>query len=179
MSRLAEPKPVKLITGVIYRPDAEIGRCLEALSRELGEAGHTSGPRPFDSTPYYRSEMGDGLSRIFVAYKKLIARDKLRDIKIFTNELEKVFSYQNKRTVNIDPGYIAEEHLILATGKGYAHRPYLGSGVYADLTLMYVNDDWRPLEWTYPDYRGEEVLELFRKLRREYSKQLKKEEQKQ
>jgi hypothetical protein len=40
---------------------------------------------------------------------------------------------------------------------------------------MYVNDEWKTLDWTYPDYRNAETMELFRKLRNDYSKQLKEE----
>lgn len=175
MSSLKEPKPVRLITGVIFAPGANIGECMEELSRRFGEEAYRSAPLHFGGTHYYEGEMGTGLLRVFTAYKRLIPRETIRDVKIFTNEVEKVFSYDGGRTINIDPGYIAEEHLILATGKGFSHRPYLGCGVYADLTLMYVNDEWKPLDWTYPDYRKPETMELFRKLRNEYSKQLKEE----
>jgi len=175
MSSLNQPKPVRLIAGIIHTPDAKIAECMEQLARELGEEAYRSDPRPFDGTSYYEEEMGRGLQRVFTAYRRLISRETIRDVKIFTNEVEKVFSYGGGRTINIDPGYIAEEHLILATGKGFSHRPYLGGGVYADLTLMYVNDEWKTLDWTYPDYRNAETMELFRKLRNDYSKQLKEE----
>ena len=77
--------------------------------------------------------------------------------------------------LNIDPGYIALEHIILATGKGYSHRPYLGNGVYAELTLVYVRNGFRTLEWTYPDYGEAGMRELFSKLRDDYAAQLKEE----
>ena len=175
MSRLNQPKPVRLIMGIIFAPGARIGECMEKLAREFGEEVFRSDRRPFNGTHYYEEEMGKGLLRVFAAYKRLIPRETIRDVKIFTNEVEKVFSYDGGRTINIDPGYIAEEHLILATGKGFSHRPYLGRGVYADLTLMYVNDEWKPLDWTYPDYRKPGTMKLFKKLRNEYSKQLKEE----
>jgi len=98
----------------------------------------------------------------------LIKREELVGIKIFTNELEKVFSVEGKRRVNIDPGYVAHEHLILATGKAYYHRPYLGGGVYADLTLVYREGEFKPMEWTYPDYRTEEMRSIFKKIRAKY-----------
>ncbi len=65
--------------------------------------------------------------------------------------------------------------MILATGKGYSHRPYIGKGVYADLTLIYANGEFRPLEWTYPDYSTSEMRELFKRLREDYTNQLKEE----
>ncbi len=173
MSRLLEPKPVKLFTGVIYGPESSINECIGSLRDGIGEIEYMSGDMPFDYTKYYEEEMGTGLRRIIITYRDLIKREEIAEIKIFTNKLEEVFSYGNKRTINIDPGYIAQEHLILATGKGYSHRPYLGKGVYADLTLIYTKDEFRTLEWTYPDYGSGEMRELFKKLRQEYMNQLK------
>ena len=89
--------------------------------------------------------------------------------------MEKVFSYGGNRTINIDPGYIAQEHLILATGKGYSHRPYLGKGVYADLTLEYMGNEYQTLKWTYPDYGKKEMRKLIKELREKYVRQLNKE----
>lgn len=175
MSKLREPLPVKLITGIIYTPDSELEKCLESLTERFGETDFTSEGLPFDRTSYYEEEMGSGLKRKVVTFKKLIRREDIAEVKIFTNNLERVFSYENKRTINIDPGYLAQEHLILATGKGYSHRPYIGRGVYADLTLIYIHDEYRTLEWTYPDYGSEEMRGLFKRLRNEYINQLKEE----
>ena len=173
MSQLREPAPVKLFTGVIYGPSSPLDECIGSLEKGLGEIEFMSGDMPFDYTTYYQEEMGPALKRVIITFRRLIKREEIVGIKIFTNKLEKVFSYKNKRTINIDPGYIAQEHIILATGKGYSHRPYLGRGVYADLTLLYVKDDFRMLEWTYPDYGSDRMLALFRDLRHGYACQLK------
>jgi hypothetical protein len=173
MSHLLEPPPVKLFTGVIYGPSSHLDECVRSLKEGIGEIEFMSPEMPFDFTGYYEGEMGPGLRRVIITFKELINREEIVGIKIFTNKLEKVFSYENKRTVNIDPGYIAQEHVILATGKGYSHRPYLGRGVYADLTLIYTKDDYKKLDWTYPDYGSAGMAELFRRLRRDYVSQLK------
>ena len=75
--------------------------------------------------------------------------------------------------MNIDPGYIAKAHLILATGKGYSHRPYLRDGIYADLTLIYRNKAFQPLPWTYPDYASGEMIGMLTRIREKYFLQLK------
>jgi hypothetical protein len=74
--------------------------------------------------------------------------------------------------VNIDPGYLAKAHLILATGKGYSHRPYLRDGIYADLTLMYQDKSFRTLPWTYPDYAGDQMQGMLLRIRERYLLQL-------
>ena len=63
--------------------------------------------------------------------------------------MEGRFTEGGKRRLNIDPGYIAQAHLILATGKGFSHRPYLRDGIYADLTLIFQDGTFRSLPWTY------------------------------
>jgi hypothetical protein len=87
--------------------------------------------------------------------------------------VEERFISDRKRRVNIDPGYISLAHLILATGKGYTHRPYLRDGIYADLTLIYIGKSFRSLPWTYPDYAEEGAIEMFNRIRAKYVAQLK------
>ncbi len=176
MSDLLEPKPVRLLIGLIYSEDAPVDECINKLEEAFGEIDFMSEKFPFDFTSYYEEEMGKGLSRKILSFRKLIRRDDLVDIKTSTNKLEKIFSVEGKRRINIDPGYIAPEHLILATGKGYYHRPYLGKGVYADLTLVYRNKEYQSLDWTYPDYSSEEIKKLLKVLREKYILDLAKEQ---
>jgi hypothetical protein len=98
----------------------------------------------------------------------------LPEIKQTTNRLEEKYATPvGNRRINIDPGYLCSEHVILATTKGYTHRPYLREGIYADLTLIYRNKSFQPLEWTYPDYRQEEIIQLFNQFRKTYLEELK------
>ena len=129
---------------------------------------------PFDLTTYYTKEMGTPLFRHFITFEALIPMTSLPDIKHATNRLEKDYGTETgDRRINIDPGYLCLEHVILATTKGYSHRPYLREGIYADLTLVYHDESFRPLEWTYPDYRQAEVISLFNHWRKKYREDLK------
>jgi hypothetical protein len=172
MSKLIEPKPVKLLFSIIYKQSSFDNIKLK-LIESFGEMDFESEEMKFDKTDYYRAEMGDYLRRRFMAKKMLIKRDQLIDIKVLTNHLESETSKNDKREFNIDPGYLSHEHFVLATGKGYAHRPYLGKGVYADLTMIYRNNDFVNLEWTYPDYKGEEIKNIMTIIRNRYIENLK------
>ncbi len=172
MSKLKEPPSVKFFMGLIYTSQAHMRELFDKLEKKFGEIDFESNEIGFDHSSYYKEEMGEELTRKLITFKKLIKRDNIVEIKAFTNTLEEVFSYEGNRTINIDPGYIAQEHLILATGKGYSHRPYLGKGIYADLTLIYIKDEYRCLEWTYPDYGTTEARKLFKDLRNSYIAQL-------
>jgi hypothetical protein len=69
------------------------------------------------------------------------------------------------RPINLDPGCIALSKLVLATTKDQAHRIYLGRGIYAEITLTYLNGAFRPMPWTYPDYRTEPYRRFFEQVR--------------
>jgi hypothetical protein len=167
------PKPVKLMMSVIFSEDTALMRVLEDLESIYGEVDLLSDSLPFDFTDYYDEEMGAPLFRKFIAFRELVPRDALADIKKRANTIEERYSCDRCRKVNIDPGIISEGHLVLATTKACAHRPYLRDGIYADLALIFRNRSFRPLEWTYPDYRQGEVINIMNRLRRQYLEQLK------
>jgi hypothetical protein len=121
--------------------------------------------------------MGDLLLRRFASFDRLIRQEELASIKVQTNELEAEKTTKGNRRVNIDPGYLVAERLVLASGKNYGHRIYLGSGIYADLTLVYRDKDYQPLAWTYPDYGEEKVRRWLRAIREKYLIQLRQEKQ--
>ncbi len=172
---MSDPQPaeaVKLIASLFSGDGGPIGDALEALSEEYGRADFISAPIPFDYTDYYAKEFGGSLIRRFVAFERLIRPETLPEVKLWTNALEQRLSREGRRGVNIDPGYLARAHLILATGKGYTHRPYLRDGIYADVTLMYRDGKFHPLPWTYPDYAGGEMIGMLVRIREKYVLQL-------
>ncbi len=150
-----------------------IGTVCEVLRVQFGPIDFMSEALPFHFTSYYEAELGSNLIRRMISFQNLIAPELLPDIKLTTNSLEQRFTDERgNRTINIDPGYIALAHLILATGKGFAHRPYLRDGIYADLTLIFQAHTFRPLAWTFPDYRSAEMISLLNTLRTHYLTQL-------
>jgi len=175
VSRPREPQPVKLITSILGADTQATDTVIELLRNKFGKTDYVSDALKFDFTDYYEPEMGGGLQRRLISFAKLIMPDGLPEVKLATNKLEEDFAGHNgKRSLNIDPGYIALCHLILATGKGFAHRPYLRAGIYADLTLVYRAGRFQTLEWTFPDYGSEEMLNILTMLRERYFEQLKK-----
>jgi hypothetical protein len=173
MSKPTLAQRVKLVFSVFSAAVAQIDEAITMLSALYGQPDFISALMPFDYTNYYCAEMGDNLVRRFLSMEKLIRPESLPDIKLAANEIEDKFTARQRRSVNIDPGYLSQAHLILATGKGYSHRPYLRDGIYADLTLIYQNRQFCSLPWTYPDYADEKQLEMFGKIRARYLIQLK------
>jgi len=173
MGQVKEPKPAKLFMSLIASEGQFIEQGIENLRLDFGPVDFISEKFPFDITDYYFPEMGKNLFRHFITFQRLILRETLPDIKRRTNRLEEQYANPDgNRRINIDPGYISPEHVILATTKGYTHRPYLRDGIWADLTLVFRDKSFRPLEWTYPDYRGEKIIQLFNHLRKVYLENL-------
>ena len=163
-----------MIVSVLSRSQDMIVRVVNGLSTQFGDTDFISEIFPFDFTSYYEGEMGKGLIRRFLSLDETLLPDRLPDIKLYTNRLEEsLLDGHGNRKVNVDPGYISLSHLILATGKGYAHRPYLRNGIFADLTLIYKEKTFHALDWTYPDYRSKEIIRLMNSIRKKLVFQLK------
>jgi len=178
MSDPQPPEKVKLVASLFSGDAKMIEKALGLLSKKYGPMDYISSPLPFSYTDYYEREFGSPLIRRFVSFEQLIGPETLPDIKLYTNGLEKGLSSEGKRSVNIDPGYLSSAHLILATGKGYSHRPYLRDGIYADVTLMYQKREFHVLPWTYPDYAEKTTQQMLGRLREKYLLQLRGEEKK-
>jgi hypothetical protein len=167
-----EADDVKLVAS-LFSPEEKI---LEEVTLKLqgmfGPSDWISPPLFFDRTRYYEKEMGWPLHRRFLSFKNLIRPEAIVDIKLRTNVVEKEYLQEGNRRVNIDPGYIALERLVLATGKNYTHRTYLSKGIYADLTLVFHQGSFQTLAWTYRDYADPVAIGYFNDIREHYKSQL-------
>jgi hypothetical protein len=172
MSTPREADDVKLISSIFTPHEELIETAIEKLEELFGPLEWRSSLALFDRTRYYEKEMGWPLYRRFVSFRSLIRPESLVEVKIRTNELERMFVREGKRAVNIDPGYICMERLVLATGKNYTHRIHLAKGIYADLTLVFHKGSFRPLAWTYRDYAEEGLIVQFNEIRASYKAQL-------
>ncbi|NQT95635.1 MAG: DUF4416 family protein [Candidatus Omnitrophica bacterium] len=158
----------KLITGIIASSEKAFLGAEKLLKLKFGPIDYKSKKADFDVTNYYEKEMGAGLMRCFYSFAKLIDPAKLPAIKLKTNSFEKrVARYlkATRRAVNIDPGYITEAKLVLASTKNYYHRILLGRGIFAEITLSFRDGLFRPMEWTYPDYRTDGYIKIFNEVR--------------
>ncbi|MBI3091040.1 MAG: DUF4416 family protein [Candidatus Tectomicrobia bacterium] len=174
MGRARCPAPVKLIAGLLAREVPALEAGCRLLAERFGALERCSAPEPFSHSRYYEAEMGGPLVRLFCSFACLIDAAELPRIKRTTNDLEalRLLAASGGRRINLDPGYLAVDKVVLATTKGAAHRPYLGLGIYAELTYVYRSGAFDPLSWTYPDYRQPHVREFFAAVRRGYLTQL-------
>lgn len=173
MSANSKPDAVKLFIGFIFAREEVYLKTKYILERKFRQSDFESQSLPFNHTRYYEKEFGINLKRKFLSFQKLIPPEKLAQIKIITNKIEERLTYQGKRQINIDPGILSLSKVILATAKDYKHRIYLTKEIYAEVTLYYQNKSFKPWEWTYPDYKTPEYIQIFNHIRNIYSHQIK------
>jgi hypothetical protein len=173
MSLPKPPDPAKLVMSVFMKEKPLFETVFPLLETIGGPVDLVSRWMDFDFTDYYHREMGHPLFRRILAFKPLVNQADLADIKQATNEVEKRFARDGQRQINIDPGYLVPSRFVLATGKDFAHRIYIGKDLYADLTLMYIHKQFKPLDWTYPDYQSPEILRFLEQVRDKYQLDLK------
>ena len=182
MWKLKEPRPAKLIVGILASNHQCLHAAAELVTRKLGGADIASEVWPFDKTDYYKGQTGPRILRQFLSIEKLVDPGRLAKIKLQTNKLEQKLAKALKlplpRPVNLDPGIIEPSKLVLATTKNYSHRIYIGKNMYAEVTLIYDKGSWKPLDYTYPDYRQQCYFDFFEKVRTRLLEQLKLSDQK-
>ena len=169
MGEISTHQPVLLICAMISRyPDA-LRWGIDQLIAAYGPVALESPVYDFTETSYYNASMGDDLKKQFVAFETLVAPDAIVDAKRATNQLEQDYIAQHsapeERPLNLDPGYISQAKLVLATTKDRDHRLYMSKGIYAEVTLFFRKKEWCSSRWTYPDYQREDFQEYFSKCR--------------
>lgn len=170
MAEAASPAPVRFITGIL----AADARCLEAAREKASEAWG----RPdllsevwhFSDTRYYEQEMGSSILRQFLSFPAPLEREILcarkRQANGMERELADSLATPWRRPVNLDPGYVAPEKLVLASCKDFSHRLYIGEGVFAEATFFFRKKGVECLPWTFPDYASGRYDAFFLEVRR-------------
>ncbi len=155
-----EPEPGALLVSTLACNEEFALGVAARLEQEFGPLDLCSFWLSFAHSRYYEAEMGSSLGRYIFFFVEPLSRQLLVEAKLFTDHLETELVGAKGRRVNLDPGYLALDHLILASTKAVPHRPYLGKGIYADLTLVYECGQYIPLRWSYPDYASDYVRSL-------------------
>jgi hypothetical protein len=168
MSRLSRPSKGIIFSSILFKKDTvDKAQIISIWEKKWGPSivfFHPFSPMK----KYYSKEMGleEELERYFLLSLKPIQRVTLIKGKLWAVEQEKNFLFNfkeasQKRGVNWDIGILSMENVLLATGKNFTHRVYIGKGIFADLTLFFKKDSFQKLEWTYPDYGHTEIIEFF------------------
>ncbi len=157
----------KFFCGILINNSVNIEDFNKVLSQNYGEIELISDIFDFVETDYYFKEMGN-IKRYWVIFKDLVELDTLSDAKILANKIESTYLSQTGRNVNIDPGYMVEEKIVLASTKNFTHRIYIGKNIFAECTLYFKKGSFRDWPWSYADYKSEYGIKFFNNLRKDY-----------
>ena len=160
--------PIKIIVGLITNNKNIFSATTSILSKKFGPIDIESEILPFNHTDYYEQEMGQSLVRKFLSFRKLVKPDGVEKIKLLTNNIERRFCRSGKRSINIDPGYLTQNKLVLLTTKNYSHRLYIKNGIFAEVTLYFKNSEFQSWPWSYPDYKTDDYKNFFKRVRNTY-----------
>jgi hypothetical protein len=175
MGNIRESAPVKLFIGILTSFPEIFPELEDRLAARFGPVDLRSEELPFDLTHYYDEEMGTPIQRSFLGFEGLVDPARISEIKRSTNDLESDIAarhYRVKRPVNLDPGYLEESKIVLASTKNFYHRIFLMEGIYGEVTLQYRNGRWEAFPWSFPDFRSGRYDGFFTSLRRRYREQL-------
>ncbi len=175
MAKIRPPLPVKLFAGVLTSIPEIFPRAEQRLAALFGPVDSRGGPFLFDMTHYYDEAMGTPLYRCFLSFEKLIDPPAVAEAKVKTNDVEFAFADEYRsvqRPINLDPGYLEQSKIVLASTKNYYHRILISGGIYAEVTLHFEEGKWQSFPWTFPDYRTDQYLPFFSSLREKYRGQL-------
>lgn len=176
---MADPRdvdPVLLIVAAFSRHADLLAWARERLEKAFGAVALASEPYPFVQTDYYERTMGRDLRKQFLAFHDLVGPERLAEIKLATNDLEREVAIANSwpepRPLNLDPGMLTLGKFHLATTKDQAHRIYLRDGIFAEVTLRFQAGSFEPWPWTYADYRLPATIAFLNEARDWYRRQL-------
>ena len=139
------------------------GECKKDLIELFGEVSKESDEYDFDKfTSYYEKEMGKRLVKRFIVFRKDVEKKELSDVKLKTTDIEKKYAKDEKRTINLDPGYLNESELVLASFKrGTNYKEQISDKVWLHKVLEFKGKEAITFWHTFPDYREKKNQEWF------------------
>lgn len=159
------PEKAVLFAGALFSDPEVVEPAFAMLVEAFGDFLLASPPLKWNYTDYYDQELGTPIKRRYVFFRSIIDPSFLVEAKRITNEIETEFLHSGSRRINLDPGYLTLAKVVLASGKNYSHRIYLGKGVYAEIELYFQAGKYNAFHYTYPDYRDARFLKFFMKAR--------------
>jgi len=167
------PPLTKLFCGVLFTDEQLLVHAKELLLKKIGVIDFESEHYTFDVSDYYKPEMGWPIHRLFLSFEELINPKEISRIKIECNEIEDQLTVNDNRKVNLDPGYMDYDKLVLASAKYNWQKIYLDYGIFADLTLRYEKGKYLPFPWSFPDFKEGHYNKMLLRIREIYKLQMK------
>ncbi|MFH1686850.1 MAG: DUF4416 family protein [bacterium] len=164
-----EPPPGRLVVSTITSSWDALAEAVEHLERRFGRAIYETDQISCCHGERYLEEMGERVWRRLFSFERPVLRSSLPELKAACARIEPRFSDRLGdfcfRTVNIDPGILTSDNLVMASRHNANHRIYISGGTYAEVTLIYSRDRFTRLPWTDPDFCHPEVIDFLDRVR--------------
>ncbi len=164
--------PVKLYISLIYRDEPVRNDAKEFMVRRWGKIDFESDFVPFTPPDKMAQEMGVPLFRTFVSFERLMDPGQIGLVKIGCIGLEERLRHQGKRRVNLDPGYLDSNKVLITTTHGGPAKIYHSTGIYLDMLLLFTKGKCQALPWSLPEFKSQTYDDTFLKLHALYKDQL-------
>ena len=142
-----------LFMAIMYSSEDVFTKTKNDLISKYGEVKAEGSSYAFSFTDYYEKEMGSNLKKKFLIFNKEISKQDLIDIKLFITEIEEKYSINNKRTINIDPGYLSSKEFVLATFKQRSFKEKIHDKVWLHKVLEFDGNNIKHFFHTFADYK--------------------------
>ena len=154
--------PTALLCAALAPGAAAVHAAIDRLAERFGPVRARGPVFLFDMTSYYEAEMGPGLAKGLAWFGELLDPAHLAARKGEAMAFEREAARPGadgclRRTVNVDAGLLSPHSLVLATTKARGHRVCIGPSLWAEVTLLFEKGAYRPLPWTYQDFRRDDV----------------------
>jgi hypothetical protein len=153
MSQRLTPAPVLRLCSCLTAAPNLLAEVEAALVRDFGEIALKSPAFPFDTSDYYRDELGADLTRHWFCFRALFGAEELPEFRLGTAHIEARFAAGGKRRVNLDPGYLDFGKLVLASFKEAPDKIYMGQGVWAHTCLRFQSGTFTAPDHSFPDFQ--------------------------
>ncbi len=90
MAQIIKTAKAKLFCGILTEDSLLAEIIIDTLKHKFGDIDCITEKMNFDHTGYY-DEIGGSLFKILISFNKLIKKEKIADIKHWTNKIEKIF----------------------------------------------------------------------------------------
>jgi len=160
----------KPIVAVLTGDKELLSDVIALLEKHFGSCDYKGSWHSFTQSDYYEEEMGKDLKRCIISFENLKPAYTADEFKGWAEEVEKQFTSDEKRRVNIDPGYVDNLKTVLVSGKCGGHKICSSPGVFVDYILWY-NKGWQPFPWSFPDFKDGTYDEDLVNIRRIFKEQ--------
>ncbi len=158
---------VRAFICAIYNQESEneLSRFILNLEKNGYSVLNTWDNNVWEAPKEYIQETGDTLENRILIINSL-SLSEISKLKLFLMEQEVEFTKNNRRTLNLNPGYLSPKGMFLITHKDnpYRKREEIANNLWQEKQYAYNGSTFEILDNTFSEYRDNERIAKFTKL---------------